>query len=634
MADLKQVASGKQGPVELAQIIDDMLINGNKYQRKVAEGAAVMVRQKKHTTQEIAKLMMEGKVKSPRIYNFRKHTMYDPKTGKGYAVESPEDHEKYAAMGYTGSRPYAKENFQIKIKNEANLSPADFKRAEENIRDTMQLYFSPEELKRFSSFGIDMKIKELPPDIAGQNVGKEVLIDPETATSAGFILEDVLTHELMHLQNRINEQEDPGKYFRRESVIETPEAIEVDREIEEGIAEIRTTARMGAYNPRAFSREREDLGQPPYLGDQNFLNDLEYIAKGHIIPTEGEMRELERSGRFFRGSENPDLALMIPGNTSYIFDSWYGGPEIDSNFGIVDDEWDKKPMGMLWSDNAFNFSGQWENTPYKQIPVSGLGWVAEWKLLGPDILAVQDWLKTKAEYEGQPYDETATLEQNMVNLGGIEAVNVLVDLFNQSKKIREEVGDGLRSQVLTERTADSFKWNDLGMDEVIPGADQQRLMDSANLAELNELQEQAKALSNLYYTLPSNRYNRAKRDMKVLTLPHSEVNTHMGIAGKTMVGELVEDGRMVQLYSADMRPFSFPITKGEAGWNISQNPQFKIYKRPKQLKRIIGSKTFIGSPKEMSKDHARFLASRVRAYGRNARVIPSAKGSRVYIERR
>lgn len=58
----------------------------------------------------------------------------------------------------------------------------------------------------------------------------------------------------------------------------------------------------------------------------------------------------------------------------------------------------------------------------------------------------------------------------------------------------------------------------------------------------------------------------AAGERRTLVLPWSEVCMHMGIAGKTMQGESVGNG-MVQLYDQD-RPFSFPITEGEAGWNM------------------------------------------------------------------
>ena len=36
---------------------------------------------------------------------FTPHVMYDPKTGKAYKAEKPEDHERMAKMGYTHEKP-------------------------------------------------------------------------------------------------------------------------------------------------------------------------------------------------------------------------------------------------------------------------------------------------------------------------------------------------------------------------------------------------------------------------------------------------------------------------------------------------------------------------------------------------
>ena len=135
MADLKRVAEGKQGPVELAQILDDMLLNGNKYQRKVAEGASVMVRNKSHSSQEIAKMIMNDKIKSPRIYN------------------------------------------RMKVANDAELSKADFEKGRDNVLETIEDF--TRRTQEIRGFWNDENPK-LPPDIAGQNIGNQVLIDPET----------------------------------------------------------------------------------------------------------------------------------------------------------------------------------------------------------------------------------------------------------------------------------------------------------------------------------------------------------------------------------------------------------------------------------------------------------------------
>lgn len=55
-------------------------------------------------------------------------------------------------------------------------------------------------------------------------------------------------------------------------------------------------------------------------------------------------------------------------------------------------------------------------------------------------------------------------------------------------------------------------------------------------------------------------------ELRLLSLPYSEVCMHMKVAGQVMLGELREND-MVQLYELNGREFSFPITRGEAGWD-------------------------------------------------------------------
>lgn len=52
--------------------------------------------------------------------------------------------------------------------------------------------------------------------------------------------------------------------------------------------------------------------------------------------------------------------------------------------------------------------------------------------------------------------------------------------------------------------------------------------------------------------------------LETIEMPWSEVCMHMGIAGKWMLAERLPTG-MVQLYTLDAKPFSFPIGAGEAG---------------------------------------------------------------------
>ena len=58
--------------------------------------------------------------------DFKPHMMYDPKTGKGYKAEKPEDHERMKKMGYTHDKPEIKEGkddlFQVNVKGEGGAT--------------------------------------------------------------------------------------------------------------------------------------------------------------------------------------------------------------------------------------------------------------------------------------------------------------------------------------------------------------------------------------------------------------------------------------------------------------------------------------------------------------------------------
>lgn len=61
--------------------------------------------------------------------DFEPHMMYDPKTGKGYKAEKPEDHERMKKMGYTHEKPEVKEAkgdrptpYQVNIRGEGGVA--------------------------------------------------------------------------------------------------------------------------------------------------------------------------------------------------------------------------------------------------------------------------------------------------------------------------------------------------------------------------------------------------------------------------------------------------------------------------------------------------------------------------------
>ena len=56
---------------------------------------------------------------------FEPHMMYDPKTGKGYKANKPEDHERMAKMGYSHDKPKVNEVSSNTLSNYMRKSAAD-----------------------------------------------------------------------------------------------------------------------------------------------------------------------------------------------------------------------------------------------------------------------------------------------------------------------------------------------------------------------------------------------------------------------------------------------------------------------------------------------------------------------------
>lgn len=84
--------------------------------------------------------------------NFKPHMMYDPKTGKGYKANKPEDHERMAKMGYTHEKPEMDEE----VTTTADIpNPADTamgpRFTSTNVMDRRKKK-KPALLKRFSQF--------------------------------------------------------------------------------------------------------------------------------------------------------------------------------------------------------------------------------------------------------------------------------------------------------------------------------------------------------------------------------------------------------------------------------------------------------------------------------------------------
>jgi len=66
--------------------------------------------------------------------DFEPHMMYDPKTGKGYKANKPEDHERMAKMGYSHDKPKVNEVSSNTLSNYMRKSAADAGKPRQDAR--------------------------------------------------------------------------------------------------------------------------------------------------------------------------------------------------------------------------------------------------------------------------------------------------------------------------------------------------------------------------------------------------------------------------------------------------------------------------------------------------------------------
>ena len=134
------------------------------------------------------------------------------------------------------------------LKNDSTMTAKELTEGQETVNAIIGNYFTGREIREFHKRGVHMRIAPLPEDIAGQNIGKEVILDPDTVKRADAITEDVVVHELLHAQNRFREEDNPKVYLRKESILDSPMDIKNDAEIEEAVTEAMTTARLHAFD--------------------------------------------------------------------------------------------------------------------------------------------------------------------------------------------------------------------------------------------------------------------------------------------------------------------------------------------------------------------------------------------------
>jgi len=216
--------------------------------------------------------------------------------------------------------------------------------------------------------------------------------------------------------------------------------------------------------------ERDFVDNYKYYGVENGMDakvsDLDEIFKGELELQkildaksyseaeklgEGAFRRLQRENRKYFYREG------IPfGATNYL-------PPVEvGEAGIISGiEPNKFVLGRMMqlavaSDQLYNgtHNQDWNKPNRKNIPY--VGYFEEWKLRGPDVIEVNEYLKT---LDG--YDPTLNFKQNLKNLGNIvnsgnEAVDYIDRLFNIHKEYTGQQ-DGEYSDDYFQRNTDNKK---------------------------------------------------------------------------------------------------------------------------------------------------------------------------------
>jgi len=138
------------------------------------------------------------------------------------------------------------------------------------------------------------------------------------------------------------------------------------------------------------------------------------------------------------GMKSSEVDRIVDGMLAHDKDSFYHSA-VDDGWAQYESYPKKFPEG--WRDGIKRFdmlrmqqlATNSEGDETKSFGIPFVGYVDEWKILGPDVIAVDEWLET---LDG--YNPDLNMHNNLRNLGGDEAINYLNKLFNIQKEFSKQ----------------------------------------------------------------------------------------------------------------------------------------------------------------------------------------------------
>ena len=138
------------------------------------------------------------------------------------------------------------------------------------------------------------------------------------------------------------------------------------------------------------------------------------------------------------GMKSSEVDRIVDGMLAHDKDSFYHSA-VDDGWAQYESYPKKFPEG--WRDGIKRFdmlrmqqlATNSEGDETKTFGIPFVGYVDEWKILGPDVIAVDEWLET---LDG--YNPDLNMYNNLKNLGGDEAINYLNKLFKIQREFSKQ----------------------------------------------------------------------------------------------------------------------------------------------------------------------------------------------------
>lgn len=519
----------------------------------------------------------------------------------------------------------------LAIKDSTNMSDQQLQESKAVIDGIMNTYFSKKEIQDFQDNNVSMEIKKLPPDIAGQSEGNKIYLDPETVMRADGVTEDVVVHELVHAYNRFRENENPNVYLRQESMSSNPSDVQKDIEIEEAVTEAITASRLGKNDAKGIPvpKERGSLTKR-YMKKKEWQDIIaqgfEFEGMTIINPMYDEtlrfrVNPVEYYGKAYMDYQKSlkDAGMENRFLSAFLIKAEMQEFERDSNEDTQDaiEAWAKSTRNKdPYPDNErvanIIIDAMRSETDFRQ----GAEYTAEMLIGGNAGMGLYELNAIPIMEQMIPLDDIQRTDERAGQVYDLnDAYIVVVEQDNRGRLERDIVGVYASAEAAT-RAEDVLIAN--MRDAQMQGRDLGQFEVYTQLLEGNDAFEMYRRWPYIHKTDGNNMM---------------AVNTNgLGIDGGTDVVWLKKGVYGEKMIYKALNEDPSRMRVKTVNW-LEDDIEDQDWRDQVYYRNLSGAK-YRGSKRAYNKGNAQAIARQARLNGFNARVIPTAKGHRIYLARR